>query len=143
MKEPSGLVAALFAVAGGCLAYVLCEQMTVPSFWYLPVSRTWVFGAKPEALAMSWYGRTLYIFVTAGVFALLGTFQARFTRHRSALTTYMAAALAAVSLLAAVSICVIANVDRPTKPLPIPNGQQIVCTPAPDAPTTHGARTAR
>ena len=133
MTEPAArspasvVVAALFATAAGCATYAALMRWSAPGLWYLPLGRAWTFGHKPAALAMSWYGRTVYVFAAA----LLAGAAGRAVPRPGPRLTKVSALAAGVSLIVAVSVCVASNVNRPTKPLPLPDGRPVVCAPSP------------
>jgi hypothetical protein len=133
VKEPSAprpasdVLAAVFATAAGCATYAALMHWGAPGLWYLPLGRAWTFGHKPAALAMSWYGRTVYVFAAA----LLGGAVGRAIPRPSPRLTKVSALVAGASLIVAVSVCVASNVNRPTKPLPLPDGRPVVCAPTP------------
>jgi hypothetical protein len=107
----------------GSIAYVVLTH-TGAGLWYLPLAREWALGPKPAALAMAWFGRTLAVLLLAALGAFVGSRAAR-RRVPTAL-----AVVAAASLLVAVGTCITENVARPTKPLPLPTGQPVVCDPS-------------
>ena len=123
----SDVLAALCATAAGCATYAALMRWSPPGLWYLPLARAWTFGHKPAALAMSWYGRTVYVFAAA---SLAGAVGKAIPRPGPRLTKAGAFA-AGISLIVAVSVCVASNVNRPTKPLPLPDGRPVVCAPGP------------
>ena len=127
-RQTSSITAALFALIAACLAYAALEHWSAPSLWYLPLARTWHFGAKPTVLTMSWYGRTLYMFVIALFAAAVGKAlpwtSERFTRV-SSLLAYSAVLLAVIT-------CAAANIARATKPVPLPNGEPVTCVRGPE-----------
>ena len=126
-RPASDVLAALFAMAAGCAAYIALMHASAPGLWYLPLARAWTFGRKPAALAMSWYGRTVYVFVAALLAGALG----RAVPRPGPRLTKASALVAALSLIVAVSVCVVSNVNRQTKPLPLPDGRPVVCAPTP------------
>jgi hypothetical protein len=72
-----------------------------PTVWYLPLSRSFVFGPRPAAFAMEWYGRTLSSALVAAAFTaalwLLGArapFAAALARPHVVRSLAQAAALA-------------------------------------------------
>jgi hypothetical protein len=124
---PSGVASALFAFVAGCVTYAIAMRRGSVGIWYLPLARAWAFGQKPAGVAMSWYGRTVYVFA----FALLGAALGRAVPRPGARFVKVGALVAAAALIVAVTACVAANVDRPTKPLPLPDGRPVVCAPGP------------
>lgn len=126
-EEPTrALWAALFAVTCGAIVYVALLP-TSSGLWYLPLARAWAFGPKPPTLAMAWFGRTLAVLAFAAVGALVGGTMA----CRSSRVLRILALVAAASTIAAVAACIGENIDRPTKPIPLPSGQPVVCDPNP------------
>ena len=125
-EEPApALWAALFAVTCGSIAYVALMRAS-SGLWYLPLTRAWALGPKPPTLAMAWFGRTLAVLVFAAVGALVGHGAAR----RSTRVLRVLAMAAAASMIVAVGMCIAESIDRPTKPIPLPSGQPVVCDPA-------------
>jgi len=51
------------------LSFLVASARKLPSLWYLPLQRSIVFGPKPGAFVMEWYGRCL----TSGLVAALVT----------------------------------------------------------------------
>ena len=125
-EPPSAVWAGLFALACGSIAYVVLLHAS-SGLWYLPLARAWAIGPKPSTLAMAWFGRTLAILAFAAVGALVGSRAAR--RSSRGLTAL--AVVAAASMFLAVGSCIAENIDRSTKPVPLPSGQPVVCDPAP------------
>jgi hypothetical protein len=126
-EQPArALWAALFAVTCGSIAYVVLLPASA-GLWYLPLARAWAFGPKPPTLAMSWFGRTLAVLAFAAVGALVGRSVAR----RSSRLLRVLAVVAAASTMVGVGVCIAENIDRPTKPLPLPSGHPVVCDPSP------------
>ena len=124
-EEPAAaLWAALFAVTCGSLAYVGLMHAS-SGLWYLPLTRAWALGPQPPTLAMAWFGHTLAVLMFAAVGALVGHGAAR----RSTRALRVLAAVAAASMLVAVSICIAQSIDRPTTPIPLPSGQPVLCDP--------------
>jgi hypothetical protein len=125
-EEPvPALWAALCAVTCGSIAYVVLKHASA-GLWYLPLARAWAVGPKPATLAMAWFGRTLAALVFAAVGALVGNSAAR----RSARALRALAVAAAASMIVAMGLCIAENVDRPTKPIPLPSGQPVLCDPS-------------
>jgi hypothetical protein len=118
---------ALFALIAGCVTYIVAMRHGSVGIWYLPLARAWAFGQKPAGVAMSWYGRTACVFA----FALLGAALGRAVPRPGARFARVGALVAGAALIAAVTVCITINVDRPTKPLPSPDGRPIVCAPGP------------
>ncbi len=127
-RQASSITAALFATIAGSAAYAALVHWSAPSLWYLPLARSWQFGAKPATLAMSWYGRTLYIFVLA----LLGAALGKAVPWSSARFTRVSSVLAYLAVIGAVIACAVANIARPTKPLSPPGGESVTCVRAPE-----------
>ncbi len=126
-RQASNVTAALFSTIAGCAAYAALVHWSAPSLWYLPLARSWHFGAKPATLAMSWYGRTLYVFVIALLAAAIG----KAVPRTSARFTRVSSALAYSAVVAAVIVCAAANIARPTKPLSSPSGEPVTCVRPP------------
>ena len=122
-RRASSVTAALFATIAGCAAYAALVHWSALSLWYLPLARSWHLGAKPAGLAMSWYGRTLAIFLVA----LLGAAVGKVVPWSGARFTRVSSALAYAAVLFAVFACAAANMARPTKPLAPPNGEPVTC----------------
>jgi hypothetical protein len=126
-QSPSVVASAIFALVAGCVTYTIAQRRGSVGIWYLPLARAWVFGQKPAGVAMSWYGRTVYVF---GV-ALLGAALGRAFPRPGARFVKLGGVVAGVALIVAVTACVAANVDRATKALPSPDGRPVVCAPGP------------
>jgi hypothetical protein len=124
---PSSVASALFALFAGCVTYTIATRRGSVGIWYLPLARAWAFGEKPAGVAMSSYGRTVYVFA----FALLGAALGRAHPRPGARFVKLGSLVAGVALIVAVTACVAANVDRPTKALPSPDGRPAVCAPGP------------
>jgi hypothetical protein len=126
-RQASSVTAALFATIAGCAAYAALVHWTAPSLWYLPLSRSWHFGAKPATLAMSWYGRTLWVCLAS----LLGAAIGKAVPWRGARFTQASSALAYLAVIGAVVACAVANIARVTKPIMPPNGERVSCVGTP------------
>ena len=126
-RQASSVTAALFATIAGCAAYSALVHWSAPSFWYLPLSRSWQFAAKPAMLAMSWYGRTLWLFLAS----LLGAGIGKTVPWRGARFTQVSSALAYLAVVGAVVTCAVANATRTANPIMPPNGERVICVGAP------------
>ncbi len=126
-NPPSVVASALVALVAGCVTYTVAMRRGSVGIWYLPLVRAWAFGQKPAGVAMSWYGRTVYVFASS----LLGAALGRAHPRPGARFVKLGSLVAGVALIVAVTTCVAANVDRPTKPLPSPDGRPVVCAPGP------------
>jgi hypothetical protein len=124
---PSVVASAIFALVAGCVTYTVAMRHGAVGIWYLPLARAWAFGQKPAGVAMSWYGRTGAVFSAA----LLGAALGRAVPRLGIRFVKLGGFVAGVALIVAMTACVAANVDRPTKPLPPPDGRPVVCAPGP------------
>ncbi|MEZ4306443.1 MAG: hypothetical protein R3F14_00120 [Polyangiaceae bacterium] len=97
-----------------------------PIPWYLPLSRAFVFGARPPGFAMEWYGRSLASFaiaaaVTAAVWALSARGPLARALGSKAFVRSIAQA-AALALLVDFSYFGWVFLSQPAQPLPLPPG---------------------
>ncbi|MBK8253677.1 MAG: hypothetical protein IPK82_13545 [Polyangiaceae bacterium] len=99
---------------------------SLPTLWYLPLSREFVFGPKPQAFAMEYFGRTLTSFVIGTAVAVLVWMLsarpgvARFLQKPA--NVYSIAQVAALALLIDVSYFGWFFWTQPITPLDLPPG---------------------
>lgn len=116
--------AMLDAVSAGTIAflamYAAPKLAALPVFWYLPLSRVWVFTSKPAEMGMAWYGQTLFAvvagLVTGGLVYLLSRNAAP-----SAAKIRIFAGLIAAGFLAVAAVHVHEVTGRVLSPEPLPS----------------------
>lgn len=108
------------------LAHLAGAARDWPIPWYLPLERTFVFGPRPAAFAMEWYGRSLTSFavaslVTAALWLLSGRGPLARTLQNKAFVLSLAQA-AALALLVDFTYFGWVFLTQAAQPLPLPPG---------------------
>ncbi|HET9234974.1 MAG TPA: hypothetical protein VFP10_12610 [Candidatus Eisenbacteria bacterium] len=105
-----------------CLSFALGLVYPLPTLLYYPLEHRWSFELRPDALSMSWYGRTLFssvlsVFSGAIIFPVLRRLPAVSEGTRHGWTAILVA-----SMLIAVLVTVVTNISLHPVPEPLPPG---------------------
>ena len=105
-----------------CLSFALGLLYPLPTLLYYPLEHRWSLEARPEALSMSWYGRTLFSSVLS---VLSGAIMLPILRRRPAASEdahHGWTAVLLASVLVAVLVTVLTNISLDPVPEPLPPG---------------------
>ena len=64
-KRDAGYAAGCAAAIGGALGYALPAYAHLPNLYYDPIARRFLFGGRPGAIPMGYYGQLVYALASA------------------------------------------------------------------------------